>query len=154
MSISLAGASGRLVTAPDLRLPRLLALVLLVAFSLACANTRAAESTVWESLRSLFASSGTNNSKYRIYDSRTVAHTVGVGASQFFWINNEELLFIPMQITPDASSINKERTTWSLARWNIKSGEIKRLREFGTGNPRLCLSEGYVSIHVQHRDQP
>ena len=103
-------------------------------------------------LSSLFQRKEAAQSRYPITDSRTVAHTLGVGAPQFYWINNDELLFVPKQITPDASAPNKERVTFSLARWHTRTGVIRTLKEFGNATPRLCFFEGYVLIEVEGID--
>lgn len=137
------------LVAPQSAFSRLLVAAVFAAASILRADNAYAFSTVWGSIQTFFDVRRGPPSKYRLYDSRTVAHTFGPGASQFFWINDEELLFVPMQITPDARSPTKERATFSIARWNIRSGEITRLKEFGTGFPRLCLFEGYVSIRVE-----
>src|SRR5436853_7423163 len=57
-------------------------------------NPAVAEDSIWESLRALFS----KKSKYPVYNSRTVAHTYGTMAPQFFWLNDYEVLFVPMQI--------------------------------------------------------
>lgn len=111
-----------------------------------------AQSDFWKTLSSVFDRKGGVQSKYPIIDSRTTVYTLGVGAPQFYWINNDELLFVPMQITPDASAPNGARVNFSLARWHTRTGAITKLRDFGTGEPRLCFLEGYLLLVVIERD--
>ncbi|HYC44889.1 MAG TPA: hypothetical protein VED01_05330 [Burkholderiales bacterium] len=113
-----------------------------------CVPQAAAADSWWNTLGSFF-SREQNVNKYRIYDSNTVVHTFGVGQPQFYWINNEELIFVPMHIIPDASAPNKERYSFSVSRWNIRTGVIDVLHKFGEIRPRLCFFAGYVTIKLR-----
>lgn len=90
--------------------------------------------------------------KYRILDSRSRAHTFGAGDPQFFWINNDELLFLAIQVSPDASAQNKERINYTVNRWDTRSGTISKGRDFGENSPRLCFYDGQVLYQFRRKD--
>jgi hypothetical protein len=132
---------------------RLIAVAFLAAVSLLSVNLAIAETSIWGSLKSLFGTrSDATRSKYQIYDSRTVAYTHGSNYSQFHWIDNDEIVFVAMHIVPDTSHPNKEQVSYAIKRWNIQTGIVRLVRDFGRDRPRLCLSQGHVLISTRRQD--
>lgn len=106
----------------------------------------------WDDIKKRFWPSYDSKSKYRIYDSGRVVLHHGRGASGFYWLNNQELLFIGVQIARDPSEEFGERTTYSLEKWNIRTGAINKQRDFDRARPYLCVFADYVYIGLSHRD--
>jgi hypothetical protein len=90
--------------------------------------------------------------KFPISDSRTYARSFGGSDPQLFWINNEEVLFLAVHVLPDASGPNKERLNYAVTRWNTRSGEILRVRDFGEDAPRICYYDGHVLYQFRRKD--
>jgi hypothetical protein len=90
--------------------------------------------------------------KYPIFDSRTRAHTFGATDPQFFWIDNNEVLFLAVEAFTDGGAPNNERVKYTVARWDIRSGAISKVRDFGEDRPRICYYEGQVLYQFRRRD--
>jgi hypothetical protein len=89
------------------------------------------------------------NAKYPVLDSLTRAHA---GDPQLFWINNDEVLFLAVRVFTDPESPNKEGINYLVNRWNIRSGAVSKVRDFGGDRPKICYHDGQVLYQVRRRD--
>jgi hypothetical protein len=96
--------------------------------------------------------SGPVKSRFPILDSGMAANTFGSVNPQFYWINNDELLFLAIRTSPDSSFPRKARYAFSVSRWHTQTGSITTVREFGEIAPRLCFSEGHVLFSFRKKD--
>lgn len=127
--------------------------VLIVVIAVAVGSSTFESSIAQSRLESISKSPSHSERKYRILDSRSRAHTFGAGDPQFFWINNDELLFMAVQVSPDASAQNKERINYTVSRWDTRSGAVSKVRDFGEDRPRICYYDGQVLYQFRRSDE-
>jgi hypothetical protein len=105
--------------------------------------------TVLVSSHPLAETSAPKTSKYTIFDSR--AMTFG-SDPKFFWINDNELLFVSIRTSPDTSAPAQERFTYAVSRWNIQTGAVTEVKDFGENRPDICLNDGFVLYRGTRKD--
>src|SRR5712664_592501 len=86
----------------------------------------------------LAETSAPKTSKYTIFDSR--AMTFG-SDPKFFWINDNELLFVSIRTSPDTLASAQERLTYAVSRWNIQTSSVTEVKDFGENRPDICLND-------------
>jgi hypothetical protein len=122
--------------------------VQLVAFGLCVSNsTSSAQPSVPLTTKSQGAPG-----KYRVLDSGTRAHTFGATDPQFYWINNDELLFLAIHQSPDPSATKKEKLNYVVSRWHIQRGTVLQVRNFGESRPSICYYAGQVIYQFRRPD--
>jgi hypothetical protein len=90
--------------------------------------------------------------QYETFDSQ--ATTFG-SDPKFFWVDNQELVFVSVQKFPDSPSKRAERLTYSVSRWNIQARTVSTVRDFGEDRPLLCFYDGFLLYGAMHkRDAP
>jgi len=94
----------------------------------------------------------TRELKFPTFDSSTIAHTLGANDPQFFWINNDELLFLAIRSSSDSIAPNKERVLYAVSRWDTRTAKVSIVQDFSENLPRICFYDGYVLYQFRRKD--
>jgi hypothetical protein len=104
------------------------------------------------SIQGSYAQPSHKAAQYKTFNSQ--AMTFG-SDPKFFWIDNQELIFVSIEKFPDTSSKSAERLTYSVSRWNIQARTVRLVRDFGENRPLLCFYDGSLLYGAMHkRDAP
>ena len=89
---------------------------------------------------------------YSVFNSHAYVYGDQI-ARAIFWISADEILFVGSRLDSGLSaSESLSVVDFHVQIWNVQTGVVRTLRDFGPDHPSVCFNDGSVLLRVRARD--